>query len=74
MKKGILVVSYKLYKGKFNKYSLFQHRWMRESIISSFQYQEAKAKNELNEEKIIQLKKKERNANKIIIELIMVKF
>ena len=47
---------------------------MRESIISSFQYQEAKAKNELNEEKIIQLKKKERDANKIIIELIMVNF
>ncbi|PKY48552.1 hypothetical protein RhiirA4_445405 [Rhizophagus irregularis] len=54
-----------------NKNGHYEERWMRESIISSFQYQEAKAKNELNEEKIIQLKKKERNANKIIIELIM---
>lgn len=47
---------------------------MRESIISSFQYQEAKAKNELNEEQIAQLRKKEKKANKIIIELIMVNF
>ncbi|GES75641.1 chromosome transmission fidelity protein 4 [Rhizophagus clarus] len=54
-----------------NESGRYEERWMRESIISSFQYQEAKAKNELNEEKIIQLKKKERDANKIIIELIM---
>ncbi|RIA87004.1 hypothetical protein C1645_309391 [Glomus cerebriforme] len=47
-----------------------EERLLRETIISGFQYQEIKAKNELKEETFIQFKKKERNKSKIVIELI----
>ncbi|CAG8511179.1 4132_t:CDS:10 [Funneliformis mosseae] len=47
-----------------------EERWIRESILSSFEYQEANAKDELSVVKITELRKKERDTKKIIIELI----
>ncbi|CAI2172358.1 5506_t:CDS:10 [Funneliformis geosporum] len=47
-----------------------EERWIRESILSSFQYQEANAKNELSLVKVTELRKKERDTKKIMIELI----